>query len=108
MSWAAISSPSIFGLNPCQGNHRHTTTYLQECNEEKESIGCPPELWVEEPGEECEDIIFGCAEDQIKQQTSPCVEEAGEGGDKTKRNQMVSLQNMSSHFYVTGLKRREK
>lgn len=48
-----------------QQQHR-STSYLQQCNEEKEGIGCPPELRVEEPGKEGEDIIFGCAEDRIK------------------------------------------
>lgn len=89
MSRAAISS-FIVGLNLGQRNHRHTTTYLQECNEEKESIGCPPELRVEEPGEECEDIIFGCAEDQIKQQTSPCVEGAGEGETRQRETKWLA------------------
>lgn len=44
-------------------------TYLQQCNKEKECIGCPSELWVEEPGEEGEHIIFGCADDHNRQQT---------------------------------------
>lgn len=42
------------------------TSYLKECNEEEKGIGCPPELWVQESREEGEDIIFCCAEDQIK------------------------------------------
>lgn len=43
-------------------------TYLKQCNKEKERIGCPSELRVEEPWEEGEHIIFGCADDRNRVQ----------------------------------------
>lgn len=55
--------------------HSNSTPYLQQCNEEKEGVGCPPELRVEEPGKEGEDIVFGCAEDGTGQRTRSWVEE---------------------------------
>lgn len=33
-----------FYLNLCHRSMETVGSYLQECNEEKESIGCPPEL----------------------------------------------------------------
>lgn len=74
----------------------NTTSYLQQCNEEKEGVGCPPELWVEEPGKEGEDVIFGCAEDGIKQETRPRVEE----GDKRERDKWLVLKICSQSIYI--------
>lgn len=72
-------------------------SHLQERDEEKEGIGCPPELRVEEAGKEGEDIIFGRAGDGTEQQTRPRVEE----GDKRKRGrQMVSSQCLGGSFYT--------
>lgn len=42
------------------------TSYLQECDEQEEGVGRPPELRVKESREEGEDVIFGCAVDRIK------------------------------------------
>lgn len=78
----------------CHRNSNNTTSYLQECNEEKEGVGCPPELWVEEPGEEGEDIVFGCAENRIEQQTRWQSEERR----TQERNKMVSYQNLVNNF----------
>lgn len=64
-----------------------TASYLQECNEEKEGIGCPPELWVEEPGKEGDDVIFGGAEGHVRQETRP----HGGWGSKRKRNKWLDL-----------------
>jgi len=61
--------------------------YLQERNEEKEGICCPPELRVEESRKEGEDVIFGCAEDRIKQQTRQWVE-------KEEKNKIGQLSNV--------------
>lgn len=80
-------------------------SYLQERDEEKEGIGCPPELRVEEAGKEGEDIIFGRAEDDIEQQTRPRVEE----GDGRKRGrQMVSSQRLSGSFYTIDIQNANK
>lgn len=81
-------------------NCSNSTSYLQECNEEKEGIGCPPELWVEEPGKEGEDIIFGCAEVRNSKQGHVWTREQ-ERGRQRKEKQMVSSQNMSSNLYAT-------
>ena len=35
--------------------------YLQESDEEEEGVGRPPELGVEEAGEEGEEVVFGRA-----------------------------------------------
>lgn len=80
-------------------------SYLQERDEEKEGIGCPPELRVEEAGKEGEDIIFGRAEDDIEQQTRPRVDE----GDGRKRGrQMVSSQRLSGSFYTIDIQNANK
>lgn len=80
-------------------------SYLQERDEEKEGIGCPPELRVEEAGKEGEDIIFGRAEDDTEQQTRPRVEE----GDGRKRGrQMVSSQRLSGSFYTIDIQNANK
>lgn len=65
------------------------TSYLKECNEEEKGIGCPPELRVQESREEGEDIIFCCAEDQIKQKTRPWVE--GASMDMKEREDKVNI-----------------
>lgn len=49
----------IFALQ----KYKTTKSYLQECNEEKEGVGCPPELRVEESREKGENVIFGRAEE---------------------------------------------
>lgn len=62
-------------------------SYLQECNEQKEGIGCPSELRVEESREEREDVIFGCAEgpDQAGNDKAK-----GGAGDKPKnKNRLI-------------------
>lgn len=80
-------------------------SYLQERDEEKEGIGCPPELRVEEAGKEGEDIIFGRAEDDTEQQTRPRVDE----GDRRKRGrQMVSSQRLSGSFYTIDIQNANK
>ncbi|TNN73045.1 hypothetical protein EYF80_016715 [Liparis tanakae] len=57
----------------------HTTAYLQQCNEEKEGIGCPPELGVEEPGKEGIDAAEGGREQTRSKTASLDGEHAGDG-----------------------------
>lgn len=44
--------------------------YLHECDEQEESIGCPSNLLIEEPGQESENpILGGTAEKNIHTDT---------------------------------------
>ena len=39
------------------------TSYLQESDEQEEGVGRPPELGVEEAGQEGQEVVFGRAAD---------------------------------------------